>query len=291
MRPHARRWTSRLSSALFVTALVGSAERLVAQDPYIKIREPREWQEGKPFIVPAGKAVRIEGVAYHPAGVRQILINGTPVTITPDPPLTNFEHVITAESEARTITVVIVPSTSQRFEQKFAMSPPAGSIPTRPAGDSGRAAPPRTNASTDTAQRQSVRPQTSQQGANQPRPVVPVRRSSGFKKRGWLYAVGAVGGGVLGVMTSDKSSEVCTTTNGRTDCVTRTTTEAPYRPMGFGLAGASIVIGIIDYAVSSSRSRSVAAATSDDAARASLAITAAPQGDGRVNVNLLRVRF
>jgi hypothetical protein len=176
-----------------------------------------------------------------------------------------------------------VPSSSQRFETKFAMAPPPGATvgsgpgtPTRPAAD--------------TAQRQAARPQTTTQGANQQRPVVPVRRSSSFKKRGWAYAVGAVAGGVLGVMTSDKSTEVCTTTSGRTDCVNRTTTEAPYRPMGIGLAAASIVIGIIDYSVSKSRSRSVAAVRPDAGARLAIEIAPIPHADGRVGINLL-MRF
>jgi len=239
MRSSATPWSRRLGAALFVVALVGSARQLVAQDPYIKIREPREWQDGRRFIVPAGRMVRISGGAWHPAGVRQILINGTPVTIEPDPPLTNFEYTLTADNQSRTVTIVIVPSSSQRFEAKFAMAPSESAAPAT--DTTMRAAPPRTNVGTQPGPvpRQAVRP-------------------SGFKKRGLLYAAGAVAGGVLTVMTKSSTAEVCTTQNGRTDCVNRTTSEASYRPIGLGLIGVSVVAGIIDFSMSSRNSRSMA---------------------------------
>ena len=262
MRSPAVRWSTSLGSALFVLALLGTARSLVAQDPYIKIREPREWQEGKPFVVQPGRSVRITGVAWHPAGIRQILINETPVTIEPDPPLTNFEYVLTAGNQPRTITIVVVPLNSQRFETKFAMAPP-----------------------------ESARPAT-QPAANQPSPVVRAPRSSGFKKRGWIYLAGAIGGGILGAMTTSSTAEVCETTNGLQDCFNRTTTEANYRAAGFGLAGAAIVAGILDYTLSSRSSRVAAASGRDSDARATIHLsTARVSGDGRVALGFVRVRF
>jgi hypothetical protein len=262
---------------LLIASLCGVAQSLVAQDPYIKVREPREWQEGKPFVVPAGRAVKITGVAWHPAGIRQILVNGTAATIEPDPPLTNFEHVLTADNQARTITIVIVPTNSQRFEAKYAMAPPEQPV----ADTSGRNVRP------------VVTPPTRQAGEGaQPGPVVRGTRSgSGFKKRGWIYGLGAVGGGVLAAMTTSSTAEVCTNTNGLQDCFDRTTTEASYRGAGIGIAAASVVVGILDYTLSS-RSRRIASGGGDADSRATIHLSAAPSNGGaRGALALVSLRF
>jgi hypothetical protein len=184
--------------------------------------------------------------------VKQILVNGAPATVEPEGSLWNFEHTITAETQQRTITVAIVPTTGERFESRFTVQPPAS-----PGG----------------------------------RPVVTVSHSSGFKKRGWIYGVGAIAGGVLAGMTTSSTAEVCQTTNGLQDCVNRTTTEANYRAAGIGVAAAAVVVGIIDYTLSS-RSRRVASAGGDSGARATIHLSAMPtNGDGRLTLGLLRVRF
>jgi hypothetical protein len=196
-------------------------------------------------------------VAFHPGGVRQILVNGAPATIEADGDLWNFEQTITAETQQRTVTIAIVPTMGQRFESRFTIAPPAGS--SRPIADS---------------------PRIVTRGAN----------SSGFKKRGWAYGVGAIAGGVLAAMTTSSTAEICQTTNGLQDCFNRTTTKASYRAVGLGIAGASLAVGLLDYTLSS-RSRRVASAGDSDA-RAAIHISAATgNGDGRLALGLVRVRF
>ena len=240
---------------VLLVAVCGTAQSVAAQDPLIRIREPREWQEGRPVVAPAGSPVRIRGVAFHPGGVRQILVNGAPATLEADGDLWNFEQTITAETQQRTVTIAIVPTTGQRFETRFTVAPLGGS--SRPIVDSTR---------------------TVTRGAN----------SSGFKKRGWAYGAGAIAGGVLAAMTTSSTAEICQTTNGLQDCFNRTTTKASYRAVGLGIAGASLAAGVLDYTLSS-RSRRVASAGD---APAAVHISAAPgNGDGRLMLGLVRVRF
>jgi hypothetical protein len=236
---------------LLTVAVCGGAQTLGAQ-AQISIREPSEWDEGRPVVAPAGRPIRIRGIAFHPGGVRQILVNGAPARIEAAGSVWNFEQTITAENQPRTITIAIVPTTGERFESKFTVQPPQGTGPV---------------------------------------PVASVSHSSGFKKRGWVYGLGAIGGGVLAAMTTSSTAEVCQTTNGLQDCVNRTTTEASYRGAGIGIAAASVVVGLIDYTLSS-RSRRVASAGSDSDARATIQLSATPaKADGRWTLGLLRLRF
>jgi len=236
---------------IFAAAVLAGAARSVEAQAQISIREPREWDEGRPVVAPAGRPVRIRGLAFHPGGVKQVLVNGAPATVEPEGSLWSFEHTITVENQPRTITIAIVPTTGERFESKFTVQPPPGAGPIPPA----------------------------------------VAHSSGFKKRGWIYGLGAIGGGVLAAMTTSSTAEVCTTSNGLQDCVNRTTTEASYRGAGIGVAAASVIVGIIDYTLSS-RSGRVASAGGDSNARATIQLSASPaNGDRRLALGLVRVRF
>ena len=247
-RPARSLW---LRVILLAAGLWGTAKSVGAQ-AQISIREPREWDEGRPVVAAAGRPIRIRGLAFHPGGVKQILVNGAPATVEPEGSLWNFEHTITAETQQRTITIAIVPTSGERFESRFTVQPPAG-----PGG----------------------------------RPVVTVSHSNGFKKRGWIYGVGAIAGGVLAGMTTSSTAEVCQTTNGLQDCFDRTTTEANYRAAGIGIAAASVAIGLLDYTLSS-RSRRVASGPGDASRRASIHISASRANtDGTVAFGLVSVRF
>jgi hypothetical protein len=244
-----------LRVVLFAVAVCGTAQRLGAQ-AQISIREPSEWDEGRPVVAAAGRPIRIRGLAFHPGGVKQILVNGTPARVEPEGSLWSFEHTITAENQQRTITIAIVPTTGERFESRFSVQPPPGAV-----------------------------------GGTGPGAVVPVAHSSGFKKRGWIYGVGAIAGGVLAAMTTSSTAEVCQTTNNLQDCFNRTTTEASYRAAGIGIAAGSVVLGILDYTLSS-RSRRMASAGSDSDARATIHLSASPStGNAGVLLELVRLRF
>lgn len=69
---------------VLAAALAGPAAAQALPDPresYVVVLEPREWMgEGARGIV-RGRAVRVEGLAHHASGIRQVSINGTPAIL------------------------------------------------------------------------------------------------------------------------------------------------------------------------------------------------------------------
>jgi hypothetical protein len=284
----ARRY-SRRGNWVAVLALLGvNAVPLAAQDPYVKISEPAEWRDGKQFVVPAGRAIRVIGIAFHPSRIREVLINGVAAVIEADPPLIRFEHVMTADSQPRSVSIVIVPESSQRFEVRYSMSPPAAPAPV--------AAPPQPQP--QPPPQPQPQPPTRTQPQPPPRQEPPPAESrvsgnpwGGFKLRGVLYGLAAAGGAVMGMATTSSDAEVCRATGGLQDCFTRTTKE-PSFPAGMAIAGGVVAIAAIDYLMTSKRagSASRSSAAADRRAQLTLDVAASP-ADGRVTLNFLRVRF
>jgi hypothetical protein len=123
-----------VSSGLVLLAVAahfpGGALR--AQEAYVRIIEPVEWRDGRAHTVVPGRAILVRGVAYHPAGIDQILINGEPALLTPDPPLTAFEKVITAGAELQEVRVQVLPRASEGIVMTYSVAHGAGTSPTAP---------------------------------------------------------------------------------------------------------------------------------------------------------------
>src|ERR1041384_6546402 len=101
----------RLRRSAYLLAVVGAgltAQRLGAQDPYVRVTEPSEWRDNKALSGQPGRAIRISGVAFHPAGVREILVNGAAAMLEPDAPLMNFTYTLTPDARMRRVTITLV---------------------------------------------------------------------------------------------------------------------------------------------------------------------------------------
>jgi hypothetical protein len=128
----ARGWA--LPSGLVLLAVVAQvpADALRAQEAYVRIIEPVEWRDGRAHAVVPGRAIMVRGVAYHPAGIERILINGEPALLTPDPPLTAFEKVVTAGTELTEVSVQVLPRASEGIVRTYSVAHAAGTYPTPP---------------------------------------------------------------------------------------------------------------------------------------------------------------
>jgi hypothetical protein len=205
------------------------AEPADAQRPTISITEPVEWREQpfKPLQLVAGRSVRIAGSVTHPASVDRVLVNGKQALLVPDATTTDtwdFEVFLPPDSIGKEVTIIIVPKTSQRVENRFPGSPDAlQSMPVK------------------------------QPEVGEPRVGNPW---SGFKKRGALYGVVAAGGAYLAVKTSEESSVVCRNVGTGRDCFDRVETKAGSRGVGLGLAGAAIAGFVIDAVITSGKAKS-----------------------------------
>ena len=268
----------RIALAVVAIASSGWGPGLRAQEPYIKIREPVEWRDAKPFIVPPGRTIRVSGVAWHPAGIKQVMVNGVVVPIENDPPLTNFEHVITADSLPRTVWIVVVPETSQRFEAKFAMSPPAEATASRPTPG---------NTPRDSA---SVRTQGTPTAVGAAK-TQPMRTNAwnAYRRRSLIYGSGAVAGLVAGGLTTKSTSEVCSPRGALQDCVARTETKAAYRAVGLTVGAASGGAAIVDALLTSKRSRGAAGNYESASEKFAARISQTP--DGHIGFSMIRVVF
>lgn len=213
-------------------ALATAAPLASAQDPYIRLREPAHASDGRPLAATAGAALVISGVAWHPSGVREVLVNGLPATLTADPPLMNFELRYIPDSDTRMIIVRAVPNTGEPFQVSYgvSLSRSSGAAPDA----SVRPAPPVTPPSSGAATSAGAAPSAS--AAPRAATGAPVATTmsgpwDGFKRRSVLYVGGAGLGLVFATRESATTGQVVT---------------------GAILAGASVVFGLFD-AVRTSR--------------------------------------
>lgn len=95
-----------------------------AGDPVIRLFDPLEWTSQQPtaFTAPAGTRFRVEGLAYHPAGIRAILVAGLTVTDREVDELTNgerFSTFITLREGITSVDIVLQPNQGQPFSATF----------------------------------------------------------------------------------------------------------------------------------------------------------------------------
>jgi hypothetical protein len=225
--------------------------------------------------------------------VRQVLINGTAATGVWEDPLMRFEHVIVADTMARTFTVVAVAENGQRFEARFAMSPPpAPAAPPRPPPVEQRppvSTPPTTTGSQRPPVSAPSPPAGSQRPASPSQPQAPNNPWKPFRIRGALYAIAAVGGVVLGSGKTSSEAEECRNAGGGQDCFIVTTTK-PSFAAGIPIAGAALAIGLIDAVMTSKTAGSASRSASARLLGATSRLTVSPV-DGRATVSLLRLSF
>jgi hypothetical protein len=252
---------------VLLTLVCAAAGQAQTPDPVLRLTEPQEWRGGGTVTVAAGATVRVRGVASHPGGVARVLVAGQEATLRPDPEfpeLVNFEAVVEAR-QAGPVVMRIVPRTGQPFERQFPLQ--LSQAPAAPAA----------------------------------RPATPERAQSlsnpwgGFRLRGALYAAAAVGGVVLAMKETTKTSESCRPVTGGIDCFLRTETSAPTQSAGFALVGVAVGGLILDAVLTSKRARGAAGGQGggDDGAAASLRLEAPATevaGD-HVRVHWIRLRF
>jgi hypothetical protein len=102
-----------LCALLAGAALAGPAGGQALPDPgagYVMVLEPREWMgEGTRGIV-RGRAVRVEGLAHHASGIRQVSINGIPALLRRDRSgATRFSGRLTAAQLEAEVEIVAYP--------------------------------------------------------------------------------------------------------------------------------------------------------------------------------------
>lgn len=97
---------------VLAAALAGPAAAQALPDPresYVVVLEPREWMgEGARGIV-RGRAVRVEGLAHHASGIRQVSINGTPAILRRRGGVTRFSGRLSAAELERDVEIVAYP--------------------------------------------------------------------------------------------------------------------------------------------------------------------------------------
>lgn len=98
---------------LLLAALAAPAGAQALPEPgegYVVVLEPREWMgEGARGIV-RGRAVRVEGLAHHASGIRQVAINGTPAILRRQGGgATRFSGRLTAAELERDVEIVAYP--------------------------------------------------------------------------------------------------------------------------------------------------------------------------------------
>ena len=101
---------------LLAAALAGPAaaqELPDASEGYVVVLEPRQWagegtRTGQGLV--RGRAIRVEGRAYHASGIRQVSINGAPVTLRMDSSgATRFSGRLSAAQLERDVEIVAYP--------------------------------------------------------------------------------------------------------------------------------------------------------------------------------------
>ncbi|HYR12289.1 MAG TPA: DUF4384 domain-containing protein [Longimicrobium sp.] len=107
------RQVPRLLLALaFLAAPAAAAAQALPErgEGYVVVLEPREWMgEGARGIV-RGRAVRVEGLAHHASGIRQVSINGTPAVLRRQGGgATRFSGRLTAAELERDVEIVAYP--------------------------------------------------------------------------------------------------------------------------------------------------------------------------------------
>lgn len=108
--------TRRMPRVLLLLAALAAAGPAAGQalpDPeagYVVVTEPREWMgEGARGIV-RGRAVRVEGLAHHASGIRQVSINGVPTILRRHRSgATRFSGRLTAAELERDVEIVAYP--------------------------------------------------------------------------------------------------------------------------------------------------------------------------------------
>jgi hypothetical protein len=235
----------------------------------IGIVEPVEWRDGRAHAFQAGRSLRIAGLASHPGGVANVLVNGQQARLQADPDFPdsyNFEYVLAPENVTGEVVIVIVPRTGERFEQRYRVNMPAAAPPTR----------------TETPQRQ-IEPQIQQAG----------NPWGGFKVRGILYGVAAAGGLALTQLTKSETSEVCEQVQNGFDCFNRTETKPAYKGPGLALAGVAGVALVIDALLTSRKANSPVDGGDNGSENGAFRIelpNLQPSPDG-ARLELLRIRF
>jgi len=253
-----------LALALGVLAVAAPA-RTEAQ--VIRIVDPPQWRDSRPVIMQVRAAFRIAGFASHPGGIARVLVNGVPATLQADPDFPDsysFERLIPGDSLNSTITISIEPRSGSAYVQTYtlelpAVQPPAGNRPANP---------------------------------NQP---AQVRRPGpnpwgGFKVRGILYGVAAIGGVVLSQLEKSETSEVCSQVSAGFDCFNRTRTYPAYQSVGFAAAGGAAAAFIIDAILTSKKAKSATGPTGNDGGF-NVQPPALSSTGSAVKLDLVRIRF
>jgi hypothetical protein len=274
------RLTSASASAIFVLLALGSAGEAGAQAgaPYLYISQPEEWRDGRSAIVPAGRSITIKGVAGHPSGVLRVLVNGEEAVMQQDPEypdLYNFEKVVTAADTARVVVIRIVPRTSEPFERRYSVEPPAGR---------GMAVPPR-----DSAARPRATPPPPPAGAGEQLPN-PWR---GYRMRGIAYGLAAAGGAALTVVKKSETSEICEQRPAGSDCFFRTEESPAYQAPGLALIGGAVLAAVVDGLMTSRRAAAAARTSGRDDGGGGARLeypTLSPRGEKLV-LEFVRLRF
>jgi hypothetical protein len=115
---------SRLGFALVAAAacaLYGSPARAQETGAYITLYEPIEWAtDGGIVNIRAGALVRLRGLAYHPAGVKEITAGGTAATLDSDPSgAVRFTGYVRAASGMSDIEITLTPETGDPFRKTY----------------------------------------------------------------------------------------------------------------------------------------------------------------------------
>ena len=243
--------------------LCAAAQRAAAQDPYVRIREPAEMGAGKPYPATPGQSVLISGVAWHPSGVKQILVNGGIAMLVPEAPLMDFEFRLVPDTNTRAVVVRVVSNSGEAFQATFSLAlatPPPAARPAAPATTTAPAAaaakPPAPVATRSPAP--TTAPATAPGAAPAAAPTTSTAVVSGpwdgFQRRSVFYVAGTALGIVLATRESATSSQVTG---------------------GALMAGASLAIGIVDFALTS-REANAASASPGSGGRGPMDLAVAP---------------
>ncbi|HEX2091081.1 MAG TPA: CsgG/HfaB family protein [Longimicrobiaceae bacterium] len=107
-----------------------------AGNGYLVVLEPREWTgEGTRGLQlrAGGETVRVTGLAYHPSGIRRVLVNGTEASVTPDGSgAFRFSGQVSAETAARGVELVAYPARGEPFVKRVGGGEEASSPPPPP---------------------------------------------------------------------------------------------------------------------------------------------------------------
>lgn len=266
--PRARRGLSSRVPFMVLVTLIGLLIPAAAQAQVLRIVDPPQWRESRPFTMQSRAPLRIAGFVSQAGGIERVLVNGVPAMLEADtnfPDSYNFERIVPVDSVSSQFTITVEPKRGDSWSRSFTIE-----VSTRP------------------VERAETPPPAGQQAAGSQ-----LRGSNpwgGFRKRGIIYGVAAVGGLVLSQLEKSDTQEVCEQTSAGFDCFNRTTTEPSYQTVGFAAAGGALAILVIDALLTSKKSGSPAAATgrNDGLNLEALSLSASPS---RMTIDLLRLRF